>query len=351
LTTGDEGHIKSTAKAPPIGLLPRATINGTIPIMADDSTRPGAIRRLRRSQLPLNALRAFEAAARHLSFKKAADELAVTPAAVSQQIRSLEDYLGIQLFRRTSRALILTERAQDSLEALHQGFDLIEDACGMLQSPIDDNILKVSVSPSFAAKWLIPRLERYYEDHADVVVKISASNELTDFSKEDTDLAIRYGPGHYPGLYVEELMREEVFPVCSPKLITGENAVKMPQDMALLTLIHDDSSLDDESNPTWPMWLKAAGVKVGDGQRALHFNQTALAIEAAIAGRGVALAKRTLAETDLKQGRLVRPFSESHPVDFAYYMVCPDQKKNLIKVTSFMDWLRYEACQSWAWEI
>ncbi|GEQ97561.1 LysR family transcriptional regulator [Iodidimonas gelatinilytica] len=318
--------------------------------MADDPTQP-AIRRLKRSQLPLNALRAFEAAARHLSFKKAADELSVTPAAVSQQIRTLEDYLGIQLFRRTSRALILTERAQESLEALRQGFDLIEDACSVLQSPADDNVLSLSVSPSFAAKWLIPRLQRYYEDNANVVVKIAATNELTDFSREDTDLAIRYGAGHYPGLFVEELMREEVFPVCSPALLEGDTPVRTPCDMGHVTLIHDDSSLDDESNPTWPMWLKAAGVKVGEGQRALHFNQTALAIEAAIAGRGVALAKRTLAESDLKQGRLVRPFRQSHPVDFAYYMVCPEQKKNLAKVSSFMAWLREEAGQSWAWEI
>lgn len=318
--------------------------------MAENKAQ-SSIRRLRRAQLPLNALRAFEAAARHLSFKKAAEELAVTPAAISQQIRSLEDYLGIQLFRRTSRSLILTERAQESLDALRAGFDLIEEACAVLQSPEDDGILRLSVSPSFAAKWLISRLQRYYEDNADIVVKISATNELADFTREDTDLAIRYGSGGYDGLYAEELMREEVFPVCSPALIEGDDAIRSPCDLAQATLIHDDSSLDDESNPTWAMWLKAAGVKVGDGQRALHFNQTALAIEAAIAGRGVALAKRALAETDLKQGRLVRLFKKAHPVDFAYYMVCPDEKKSLAKVSGFMDWLRREAGRSWAWEI
>jgi len=310
------------------------------------------VRRLRRAQLPLNALRAFEAAARHLSFKKAAEELAVTPAAVSQQIRSLEDYLGIQLFRRTSRNLVLTERAQESLEALREGFDRIEEACSVLQAPADDHVLRISVSPSFAAKWLVPRLERYYEENAEMVVKIAATNELTDFSREDVDLAIRYGSGDYPGLYVEELMREEVFPVCAPSLVDGtEESIRTPADLKRVTLIHDDSSLDDESCPSWAMWLKAAGVKIEEGQRAMHFNQTALAIEAAVAGRGVVLAKRTLAETDLKAGRLVRPFKQSHPVDFAYYMVCPEASVNTPKTSSFMSWLRAEAGRSWAWEI
>ena len=309
------------------------------------------VRRLRRSQLPLNALRAFEAAARHLSFKKAAEELSVTPAAVSQQIRSLEEYMGLPLFRRTSRALVLTDRAQESLEALREGFDRIEDACASLTTPEDDTTLKVSVSPSFAAKWLVPRLERYYELNAEIVVKISATNELTDFASEDIDLAIRYGSGNYPGLYVEELMREEVFPVCSPALLQDNGGVSTPADLSDVTLIHDDSSLDDESCPTWSMWLKAAGVKVGEGQRALHFNQTALAIEAAVAGRGVVLAKRTLAESDLKAERLVRPFRASHPVDFAYYMVCPEASMARHKVASFMSWLREEAGRSWAWEI
>lgn len=311
----------------------------------------GGLQRLKRSQLPLNALRAFEAAARHLSFKHAAEELSVTPAAVSQQIRTLEDYLGIRLFRRTSRALILTEEAQESLEPLREGFDRIAEACAHLLAPRESNVLRLSLAPSFAAKWLIPRLGRYQEENPDIVVKIDATHELVDFSRGEVDLAIRYGAGEYPGLHVEELMREEVFPVCSPELLEGEDAIRSPADLGRVTLIHDDSSLEDESNPTWPMWLKAAGVAAGEGQRALHFNQTALALEAAIQGRGVVLAKRVLAETDLKQGRLVRPFRESHPVDFAYYMVCPEDRRDLPRVARFMDWLRSEAGRSWAYEI
>lgn len=318
----------------------------------DEKEKPASpVRRLRRAQLPLNALRAFEAAARQLSFKKAAEELSVTPAAVSQQIRSLEDYLGIQLFHRTARALLLTERAQLCLEHLREGFDSIEEACAILQTKDNDRELRISVSPSFGAKWLVPRLERYYERNADVVVKISATHQLTDFAREDVDLAIRYGPGRYAGLFVEELMREEVVPVCSPALLEGESPLRVPADVRNITLIHDDSSLDDESCPTWPMWLKAAGVAVEEGQRALHFNQTNFAIEAAVAGRGIVLAKRTIAESDLRSGRLVRPFKESHPVDFAYYMVCPEEKAGLPKVARFMDWLREEAGRAWAWEI
>ena len=306
---------------------------------------------MKRAQLPLNALRAFDAAARHLSFKKAADELSVTPAAVSQQIRTLEDLLGVELFRRTSRALILTDRAQLALNALRQGFEQIEEAVSTLEAGRDDGTLHLSVSPSFASKWLVPRLERYYQQKGDAVVKIDASMEVTDFTETNVDLAVRYGAGTYPGLYVEELMREEVFPVCAPDLMDGDEGVKTPEDLINVPLIHDDSSLDDESCPDWAMWLKAAGVTVREGQPALHFNQTSLAIEAAIAGRGVVLAKRTIAQEDLRAGRLVRPFRHAHPVEFAYYMVCPKAKKDMPKVESFMNWLRSEAGHDWAYEI
>ncbi len=298
---------------------------------------------MKRAQLPLNALRAFEAAARHLSFKIASNELAVTPAAVSQQIRSLEDYLGVTLFRRTKRSLILTEQAQACLPHLQAGFENIEDAVSILEASLAEDNLKVSVSPSFALKWLVPRLDHYYQINGNAVVKISASMEIVDFQREDMDMAIRYGSGNYPGLYTEELMREEVFPVCCPTWLAGEDPIRSPEDLKRFTLIHDDSSLDDESCPTWAMWLKAAGIGSEEGHRALHFNQTSLAIEAAIAGRGIALAKRTLAEADIKAGRLIRPFEDAYPVEFAYYLVCPEQKRDLTKVRCFMEWLKSEA--------
>ncbi|MCG8504637.1 MAG: transcriptional regulator GcvA [Sphingomonadales bacterium] len=298
---------------------------------------------MKRALLPLNALRAFDAAARHLSFKNAAEELAVTPAAVSQQIRSLEDYLGVTLFKRAKGTLILTREAKNSLAKLQDGFKRFEETVQILQAVQEDKTLSISVSPSFASKWLVPRLGRYYQEQADVVVKISASMQLVNFDTEDFDLAIRYGGGKYNGLYSEKFIQEEVFPVCSPDLLNGDGAIASLDDLRSQVLIHDDSSVEDESCPTWPMWLKAAGVGVDEGQRGLHFNQSNLAIEAAIAGRGVALAKRTLAEADLAAGRLAQPFCQSQPVDFAYYIVCPEEKLELDKVTDFIAWLRNEA--------
>ena len=298
---------------------------------------------MKRALLPLNALRAFDAAARHLSFKLAAEELSVTPAAVSQQVRSLEEYLGVQLFRRANRSLILTVQARNALPALEEGFLQFEAAVAALQALQEDQNLRISVSPSFASKWLVPRLGTYYEQFSDVVVKIAASMQLVDFDREDCDLAIRYGPGDYPGLYSEELLRESISPVCSPALLEGDDALKTPADLSRFTLIHDDSTLDDASCPDWAMWLKAACVTLGEGQSALHFNQSNLAIEAAIAGRGVVLAKTTIAEADIAAGRLVRPFGEARPVDFAYHIVCPEAKLSAQKVDSFINWLRSEA--------
>lgn len=294
----------------------------------------------------MNALRAFDAAARHLSFKKASEELSVTPAAVSQQVRSLEDYLGVQLFRRVNRSLHLTPAAESSLSALQEGFKGFEAAVAALQVVQTDMNLKVSVSLSFASKWLVPRLGNFHDARSDIVVRVSASMMLVDFASDDFDLAIRYGAGSYPGLHVEELLCESVAPICSPALLEGDNPVRGLKDLSRFTLIHDDSSLDDPSCPDWHMWLKAASVSIEDGHSALHFNQSNLAIEAAIAGRGVALAKSTIAAADIKAGRLVRPFDEAQPVDFAYYIVCPEDMMKKEKVRSFVEWLRAEAAEA-----
>lgn len=297
---------------------------------------------MKRSLLPLNALRAFDAAARHMSFKLAADDLSVTPAAISQQIRSLEDFLGVELFRRTNRSLVLTETAQLSLAPLKQAFEHMEEAVDILTDAKSSNVLKVSVSPSFASKWLVPRIANFYSRRPDAIVKIEATLHVTDFMAEDTDLAIRYGSGDYSGLYVEEILRETIFPVCAPNVIEGGETCKTACEVLQHTLIHDDSFVEDDSAPNWSMWLKAAGVAVPDGVPALHFNNNALAIEAAAAGRGVALARSVIAEEDLKAGRLVKPFGEGVPVDFAHYIVCPEDKLKSELVQEFTDWLREE---------
>lgn len=295
---------------------------------------------MKRSLLPLNALRAFDAAARHMSFKLAADDLAVTPAAISQQIRSLEDILGIELFRRTNRSLVLTEAAQLSLAPLREGFERLEESVDILTESKTSTVLNVSVSPSFASKWLVPRLAGYYKRRPDAIVKISATMQITDFKAESTDIAIRYGRGRYDGLYSEEILRETIFPVCAPDLFDGQAATAC----AVLqhTLIHDDGMADDESAPNWTMWLKAAGVEAQDGRPALHFNTHALAIEAAVAGRGIALARSAIAEEDLKAGRLIKPFGEAVPTNFAHHIVCPKDKLKNDRVSDFIEWLREE---------
>ena len=297
---------------------------------------------MKRSLLPLNALRAFDAAARHMSFKQAADDLSVTPAAISQQIRSLEDFLGVELFRRTNRSLVLTEVAQLSLAPLRAAFEKMEEATDILLSSKDHNVVKVSVSPSFASKWLVPRLASYYERRPDSIVKISASMALTDFQAEDVDIAIRYGSGTYEGLEATEILRETVFPVCSPDLMHSR-PIAAPADLLEHTLIHDDSFSDDHSAPSWTMWLKAAGVEAAEGLPALHFNTHSLAVEAAVAGRGIALARSAIAEEDLRAGRLVKLFGEDVPVGFAHYVVAPVARSKSERVQDFIDWLREEA--------
>ena len=292
---------------------------------------------------PLNALRVFESAARHLSFTKAAEELNVTPGAVSQQIKTLEDFIGAKVFRRTKRALLLTDAAQASLPVLRDAFDRLAEASRILAAPGDASRLNVSVAPSLAAKWLVPRLDRFHEVHPDIEVWVSADMDIVDFAMDDVDIAIRYGGGNYPGLDVELLMSETILPVCSPRLLQGEAPLRTPADLRQHALLHDGSPDKDDSAPTWPMWLKAAGVTDVDGSRGLKFNQSSLVIEAAVAGKGVALAKAALALADLEAARLVVPFDLTTPSSFAYYIVHPTSKARLRAVRAFKGWLLEEA--------
>ena len=296
----------------------------------------------RRRLPPLNALRAFEAAARHLNFSRAADELSVTPGAVSQQIQNLEDYIGASLFKRTPKGLLLTDAAQIALPALREAFDRLAEAASMLTAAVDGRRLTVSVAPSFAAKWLVPRLGKFEAAHPQVDVWVSAGMELVDFAGGEVDVAIRYGAGRYPGLEVQRLMQETVLAVCSPELLLT-NPLNELEDLANHILLHDGSPDADDSCPDWTMWLAARGVKGVDGSRGPRFNQSSLVIEAAVGGRGIALAKRALAQADLDAGRLVAPFQIATAVDFAYYVVHPKAKGRLPQVKAFVAWLLKEA--------
>ena len=294
---------------------------------------------------PLSALRAFEAAARHVSFSKAADELNVTPAAVSHQIHALEQDLGVRLFHRLNRSIELTASAQILLPGLTEAFAGIQSSVRRLRAHNDTGTLTVTASPSFAANWLVLRLHRFQDLCPQIDVRISATDELVELTKGDFDVAVRYGTGRYPGLDVELLFTNEVFPACSPQLLTAGPPLRTPDDLSLHNLIHDQAIERDPLVPTWPMWLKAAGVKNIPAAGGLSFNNIHLALDAAIAGHGVVLAYSTIAAADLAAGRLVRLFSLALPDQFAYYIVTAPGALERPKVTAFRNWLRREADQ------
>jgi LysR family glycine cleavage system transcriptional activator len=291
---------------------------------------------------PLNALRAFEVVARHLSITSAAEELGVTPGAVSQAVKSLEDYLGKTLLSRTPRGLVLNEAAAAALPALSEGFDRLAEASKRLAGPERGGRLTVSVAPSFAQKWLAHRLSDFSTAFPDVDLQIQASMGLSNFEAEGVDIAIRFGSGKWPGVESALLLHEEVTPVCAPS-VAGE--IKTPDDLARFTLIHDDSSLQDDSCPDWPMWLKAAGATEVDGARGPRFNQASLVIEAAASGRGVALAKRSIAQADLDASRLAAPFASSTPIQFAYWIAHPPGRARSKPARVFIKWITEEAAK------
>jgi LysR family glycine cleavage system transcriptional activator len=292
---------------------------------------------------PLNALRAFEAAARLASFSRAADELHVTPAAVSHQIHALEQDLGVRLFHRLSRSIALTPSGHILLPGLSAGFAEIGAAVGRLRAHNDTGTLTVTASPSFAAKWLVLRLHRFQHEHPDIDVRISATDEVVDMSRGDFDIAIRYGAGRYPGLEVELLFTNEVFPACSPALLAAGPELRTPADLRHHALINDQAVERDPLAPTWTMWLKAAGVTDLPASSGLSFNNMHLALDAAIAGHGVVLAQSTIAAADIAAGRLVRLFSLSLPDLFGYYLVTVPGAFERPKVRAFREWLRREA--------
>jgi len=292
---------------------------------------------------PLSALRAFEAAARHMSFSKAADELHVTPAAISHQVHALEEDLGVRLFHRMNRSIELTASARILLPGLSEAFAGIQSSVRRLRAHNDTGTLTVTSSPSFAAKWLVLRLHRFHEQHPEIDARISATDEVVDLTKGDFDIAIRYGGGKYPGLDAELLFTDEVFPACSPQLLTAGPPLRTPADLSRHTLIHDLAVERDPLVPTWPMWLKAAGVHDVPAAAGLTFNNMHLSLDAAIAGHGVVLAYSNIAAADLATGRLVRLFSLALPDHFAYYIVTAPGSLERPKVRAFRNWLRQEA--------
>jgi LysR family glycine cleavage system transcriptional activator len=290
----------------------------------------------------LNALKVFWAAARHGSFVKAANELHVTASAVSLQIRQLEDELGLKLFERTPKGLALTAAGSRVLPDVNSAFEKLRATFSTLNEAEEGAVLTVSAAPSFAAKWLLPRLSRFLSANPDIEVSIKATVELADFERGEADLGIRYGRGGYPDLETELLMREMVFPVCSPELLNGQKKRATAELLNSVNLLHDDSADQNEALPGWKMWLRAAAIDDVDWRKGPRFNQTVLAIEAAAAGLGVALAPAALVEGDLASGRLVRLASAELSEPFAYYLVYPAAKSERASVKAFRAWLLAE---------
>jgi LysR family transcriptional regulator, glycine cleavage system transcriptional activator len=293
---------------------------------------------------PLLALRVFDSAARHLSFTKAADELFVTPGAVSQQIRLLEEHLGVELFVRNGRRVALSDAGRAGVAHLRAGFDSLHEAVRAMRQAQRRGRVMVSVAPSFAAKWLMPRLFRFNEIHPDIDVWVSADPSQIDFAVADVDLAIRFGPGGYAGLHEERLMGEGLALVAAPALMEAA-PIASAEDVRHHTLLHDLSAERDPAAPDWAMWLKAHQVAGADPNRGPRFSQASLVLEAAIAGRGVALARHAIAAADLAAGRLVTPLGleAEGRMSFAYHLVWPDGRALTPAQSTFANWLRHEA--------
>ena len=288
----------------------------------------------------LRALRAFEAASRHLSFTRAADELNVTQAAISHQIKGLEARLGMPLFRRLNRALLLTEAGQSLFLAVNEALELMATAVGRLHRHDQTGEVTVTTMDSFAATWLVPRLGRFRKLHPEIDIRITTSDVSIDFARETVDLGVRYGYGDWPGLHVQKLMTEELFPVCSPALLETGPPMNKASDLSRYTLLHDDMRID------WRMWLMAAGVEdLVDTDRGLSFGHSNLVIQAAIHGDGVALARSVLVATALAERQLIKPFELALPTNYAYYVVCPEVNLQRPKIKAFRQWLFQEAAK------
>jgi len=295
----------------------------------------------------LNALRAFEASARHQSFSAAAAELNVTPAAVGQLVRTLEDWLGTPLFLRNASGrarLVATEAAERALPEIRAGFDRLAVGLERLKEGSANGVLTVTVSPAFAAKWLLPRIERFQLAWPDTDVRLDTSLKPVDFIAQRVDIGVRYGTGNWPGLAAEKLMDEEVYPVCSPALLDKGHRLKTAGDLARETLIHDLSMDGHAGFPTWEAWLRKAGARNSSTSRGLKVNSSAAVLQAAIEGHGIALARSVMAHDDVAAGRLVRLFPEfNFQSSLAYYVVYRAECAGLPKVSAFRDWLLREA--------
>lgn len=282
---------------------------------------------------PLNALKAFEAAARNLSFTRAADELFVTQAAVSHQVKALEDFLGVKLFLRRNRALLLTAEGQTYYLELKEIFDHILQATERLKNATSRGQLTISLPPSFAILWFVPRLSRFRDTYPDIDVRIRAVDEVDGSLTEDVDVAIYYGAGKWPGLKAYKLHNEYLIPVCSPLLLNGNKPLREPRDLLNHTLLHD------ETRNAWKDWFRLVGIDKDKGDNGPIFSHSNLALKAAVYGQGIALANNVLVKQEIEAGHLIQIFPDVLPRTKSFYLVCRESQADIGKIATFRNWL------------
>ena len=296
---------------------------------------------------PLNALKAFEVAGRHMSFSRAAEELHVTPAAISHQIKALETDLGVKLFRRFNRSLQLTEAGQACLPGLRSAFETMVSAVGRVRDKEDWNILTISAPPAFGARWLVPRIVDFRTANPQIQVRIDPAIRSMDPVRDSVDVAIEFSQGHYSGRSVQRpaqrLFGQDVFPVCSPELLDGKNPLTTPDDLRGHTLIHFDAPMDDPGWPNWETWLRANNVDRLDPNKGPHFTSPNFTTQELLAGHGVALMAELVVESELATGTLVKPFDISYPGDLSYWALATSVDSEDDPVTLFWNWLTREA--------
>lgn len=282
---------------------------------------------------PLNALKSFEAAARHLSFTRAADELYVTQAAVSHQVKALEDYLGVKLFLRRNRSLLLTPEGQTYFLELKEILNHIAHATERLKNSSERGELTISLPPSFAILWFVPRLSRFREAYPEIDVRIRAVDEVDGSLTDDVDVAIYYGAGSWPGLKAFKLHNEFLLPVCSPLLLNDSKPLREPADLLNHTLLHD------ETRNAWKDWFKLVGIDKDKGDNGPIFSHSNLALKAAVHGQGIALANNVLVKPEIDAGHLIQIFPEALPRSKSFYLVCRDSQAEVGKIATFRNWI------------
>ncbi|MBC8636232.1 transcriptional regulator GcvA [Caballeronia sp. EK] len=284
----------------------------------------------------LNGLKVFECAARHMSFTKAASELNVTQTAISHQMRRLEDELGMRLFHRFKERLELTVQGQAYLHGVSLAFDQLRFSTEQLHNGCNNTTLAISTLATFASKWLLPRLGSFRLEHPQIDIRVNASTDLVDFVAGGADTAIRYGIGEWKGLRADRLMTDEIFPVCSPRLLTGNHPLTSLNNLAHHTLLQVSGVTSND----WSIWLKAAGLPANlTGDASLTFDLALMAVQAAVDGHGVCIGRRAYVEDDLRAGRLVAPFGKSVATNRAFYLVSPPDLANCAKVVALRTWL------------